>query len=77
MFWPSRLSVILFGLFLRFWGGNGVNNGLQSGKEDIFEGFLLLYHMSRKSRISVSLSDDVMEARGGEVWSSVPLTLRV
>ena len=35
--------------------------GLGSGKEDIFEGFLLLYRMRHKSRVSVSLSDDVIE----------------
>ena len=32
-----------------------------SGKGDIFEAFLVLYHMRRKSRVSVSLSDDVIE----------------
>jgi len=63
---------------LRFWGGNGLDNGFKSGKGDIFEDFLVLYHMRRKSRISVSLSDDVIEeARGGGIWSSVPLTVRV
>jgi Arc/MetJ family transcription regulator len=34
---------------------------LQSGKGDIFECFLVLYHMRRRSRVSVSLSDDVIE----------------
>ena len=34
---------------------------MQSGKGDIFEGFLLYYYMRRKSQISVSLSDDVIE----------------
>ena len=34
---------------------------MQSGKGDIFEAFLVLYHMRRKSRVSVSLSDDVIE----------------
>jgi len=46
---------------LRFCGGNGVDNGFKSGKGDIFEGFLLYYYMRRKSQISVSLSDDVIE----------------
>jgi len=55
-----------------------LDNGFKSGKGDIFEDFLVLYHMRRKSRISVSLSDDVIEeARGGGIWSSVPLTVRV
>ena len=34
---------------------------MKLGKEDIFEGFLLYYYMRRKSRVSVSLSDDVIE----------------
>jgi Arc/MetJ family transcription regulator len=38
-----------------------VSNGLQSGKGDIFEGFLLSYYMRRKSQINVSLSDEVIE----------------
>ena len=37
---------------------------MQSGKGDIFEGFLALYHMRCKSRISVSLSDEVIEEVG-------------
>jgi Arc/MetJ family transcription regulator len=46
---------------LRFCGGNGVDNGFKSGKEDIFDTFLLFYRMRRKSRVSVSFSDDVIE----------------
>jgi hypothetical protein len=38
-----------------------VVRGLESGKGDIFEGFLLSYHVRRGSRISVSLSDEVIE----------------
>jgi Arc/MetJ family transcription regulator len=37
---------------------------LQSGKGDIFEGFLVLYHMRCKSRISVSLSNEIIEEVG-------------
>jgi len=63
---------------LRFCGGNGVDNGFQSGKGDTFEDFLALYHVRCKSRISVSLSDEVIEeVERRRVWSSVPLTMIV